>query len=159
MRKTNQPRDESPLKIDDLEDDKFNANKRNSLKHISVNGIAKILKSKLEQQYGLVPLEQNSPFTPNNRPKSVQPNMLRESPKNLTGYVERKNSSSKYLVPSLCYQCKDTVSIMERQNVMHLVIHTNCFTCDQCKRKLDSASYEHVQDPITRKCKRSKLVN
>jgi len=142
------------------DEERFNANKRNSLKHISVNGIAQMLKSKLEQAVigevsssagppPMVTLTTNSVFRStieaSSRPKSVQPVAL-------NGYAERSRES-KYLVASICYECGESVSIRERQNVMHLVIHTYCFRCYDCKRKLDASSYEHVYDSVTRKCK------
>lgn len=91
----------------------------------------------------------------NTRPHSVQAVSFRNESNyraNLTGFADR-HSNSKHLIPSICYVCKENVSIMERQNVMHLVIHTNCFQCSDCKRRLDPSSYEHILDNITRKCK------
>jgi len=139
------------------DEDKFNSNKRNSLKHISVNNIAQLLKNKLEQgnvgeattNIGpppMVTLTTNSIFRStietSNRPKSF----LRD----LSAYEDRpKNCFS----PPTCYECGECVSIRERQNVMHLIMHKFCFKCHECKRKLDASSYEHFYDNPTRKCK------
>ena len=56
-----------------------------------------------------------------------------------------------FYLQSICAECNNKVSIMERQNVLHLVLHTQCFKCNVCRVKLDSSSYEHQVDPITRK--------
>ncbi len=136
-------------------EDKFNPNKRNSLKHISVNGIAKILKSKLEQGGG-GGLEQQT--RPPDRPKSVQQfNFVAASSpsKRMTASITNPTSglaASKHLIQSICYLCDKPVSIMERQNVLHLVMHANCFRCHSCKYKLAASSYEHLINPISHKC-------
>ncbi len=57
-----------------------------------------------------------------------------------------------FYLQSICADCGNKVSIMERQNVLHLVLHTHCFKCNVCRVKLDSSSYEHQIDPDTRKC-------
>ena len=141
-------------------EDKFNPNKRNSLKHISVNGIAKLLKSKLEQGGGggggTGGVEQQT--RPPDRPKSVQQfNFLPASSpsKRMTTSVTNPATglaATKHLIQSICYLCDKPVSIMERQNVLHLVMHANCFRCHSCKYKLASSSYEHHINPNSHKC-------
>lgn len=56
-----------------------------------------------------------------------------------------------FYLQSICADCGNKVSIMERQNVLHLVLHTHCFKCKTCGIKLNSSSYEHRVDLDTRK--------
>lgn len=71
--------------------------------------------------------------------------------------------STGFYLQSICHECGNKVSIMERQNVLHLVLHTQCFKCAVCRIKLDSSSYEHQVDSNTRKylfyCTKHKPVN
>lgn len=162
MRQKQQPRprnDPISLELGIEGGDKFNPNKRNSLKHISVNGIAAIIKNKFEQNglaEDMITQQQSA------RPKSVVQFSAADK-RALNGYSNSKNirgeldstgqQRKEFLPQSVCYLCKESVSIMERQNVMHLVIHANCFRCADCNRRLDAAAYDHTIDSKNQRCK------
>lgn len=162
MRQKQQPRprnDPISLELGHEGGDKFNPNKRNSLKHISVNGIAAIIKNKFEQNglaEDMIAQQQQSA-----RPKSVVQFSAADkraligysNSKNIRGEVGTAGQRREFLPQSVCYLCKESVSIMERQNVMHLVIHANCFRCADCNRRLDAAAYEHTIDSKNQRCK------
>ena len=157
MRNKQQPRPRNePI---GLHDDRFNSDKRNSLKHISVNGLAAIIRNKFEQNGAGANEHNQQQHGKNQRPKSVVGSQFSAADtRALIGYSNGKNvradfARKEFVPASLCYLCKESVSIMERQNVLHLVVHANCFRCGECSRRLDAASYEHLLDPKNHRCK------
>lgn len=150
-----------PNKIDlELNEDKFCANKRDSLKNINVNNIASMFKSRIDQ-FNNNNNNQNSgnthPPVGLNRPKSFN---------QYSGFANlnhhhnssSNNSNTNEMVSSIgqsstiCYVCDKKVYLMERTNVMDLFMHANCFRCNYCTRTLRTGFYNHLKDPVTQKC-------
>jgi hypothetical protein len=145
-----------PNKIDlELNEDKFSANKRDSLKNINVNNIANMFKSRIDQ------------FNNNNSQNNVNMHHSVNSnrPKSFNQYSAPQNNNNNNnnlntneMVSSIaqnlttCYVCDKKVYLMERTNVMDLFMHANCFRCNYCVRTLRPGFYSHLKDPITQKC-------
>jgi hypothetical protein len=142
---------------DDKKTNKDKDEQRNSLKHISVNSLANLFKSKFENNSNIRTKSSQlsgSTMTLSNSNSILlnSQNTLSTSNQNLT-----QNSNGITIVGSgqnstFCHVCGDKVYIMERLNIMGLFMHPLCFRCDYCSRALrHNVSYSYLKDPITNK--------
>ena len=53
--------------------------------------------------------------------------------------------------PTMCYICNKKVYLMERQTVMDIFMHNNCFKCSYCARALRKGFYSYLKDPVSLK--------
>ncbi len=138
---------------DDYLPDKFNSNKRDSLKHINVNNIASMFKERIQSLNSSNNIQQKQVNQTNSNPLSYAPSVSSSSYTAIPSDSNNNNSNNSINTSKTCYVCEKRVFLMERHNVMDLFMHTSCFRCNYCSRLLRNNFYDYLKDPTTSKCK------